>query len=159
MDEVAIVEEVVELLPELSKLVHVSVASDSSLEGITLAQTKALNYLYHHGELTMSEVATGLAISLPSASELIERLVERGLVVRSVDSRDRRCTLLGISPAALARCRRVHDVRRAQVRAALSLLPPGDAPAFARSMRALTEALRDSRVVAGAGDRTEAVMG
>lgn len=57
---------------------------------ITILQAKALMLLVGGGPLRVSDLAERLRLGLPAASQLVERLVRLGLVVRKGDSQDRR---------------------------------------------------------------------
>jgi DNA-binding MarR family transcriptional regulator len=154
VDDVAIVEESVELLPQIGKLVYSAIASDPVMGALTLTQAKAISLLYHYGDQTVSEVAAGLAISLPAASELIDRLVDRGLVVRTQDAADKRRMIIGLTPKSLDFARRIHDLRREQVRDALSRMPRSEWPVFVKSLRVLAATLDASSTLDGSNSRT-----
>ncbi|CAN5774799.1 hypothetical protein BH24CHL4_BH24CHL4_06600 [soil metagenome] len=147
MDDVAIIEESVELLPQIGKLIDTAIASDPAMDALTLTQAKAVSLLYHHGDQTVSGLAAGLAISLPSASGLIDRLVDRGLVERTQDAADRRRFSIGLTPKSLEVATCIHDLRREQVLDALSRLPRSEWPIFVKSLRVLTAALHASSAV------------
>jgi DNA-binding MarR family transcriptional regulator len=155
--EIDALEEVAQLLPELSKLIHTAVARDPLTSNLTLAQGRALSFLYHRGEATVSDVAAGLAVTLPSASELIDRLAERGLVERSVDPKDRRRAIIRPSQEAIEFGQRLHELRLAQVRKALDTLPQEDVPMVARALRSLVDTLRESSLNAACRERPEAI--
>ncbi len=146
MHTIAIVEEVVELMPAIGRGLYATVMDDPEITGLTLPQVKALIYLYNNGERSMGELATGLAVSLPSASELVDRLIDRGLVEKTTDPVDRRRVLIALSDPAIAYGRRIHDLRRAQARAALATMPEEEQASFLRSMRALAAALEPGAV-------------
>jgi len=57
---------------------------------LTLSQLKGILLLDVRGPMTISQVATILMISRPSASILIDQLVQLGLVDRTTDQADRR---------------------------------------------------------------------
>lgn len=142
MQYVAMVEEVVELIPAIGRGVYATVMDDPEIKGLPLAQVKALIYLYDNGERSMSELANGLAVSLPSASELVDRLIDRGLVQKTQDTTDRRRVLISLTDTAIAYGRRMHDLRRVQARAALDQIPVEEHECFLRSMRVLADALQ-----------------
>lgn len=146
MQYVAIVEEVVELIPAIGRGVYSTLMDDPEIKGLPLAQVKALIFLYDNGERSLSEVAAGLAVSLPSASELIDRLIERGLVQKSRDTADRRRVVIALTDRAIAYGRRMHDLRRAQARAALAAIPVEEQESFLRAVRALAAALAPGAV-------------
>ena len=146
MQNVAIVEEVVELLPAIGRGLYATLMDDPEIGGLTLPQVKALIHLYNNGERSMGELASGLAVSLPSASELVDRLVDRGLVDKTIDPADRRRVLVRPTDPAIACGRRIHDLRRAQARAALADMSVDEQDCFLRSMRALAAALEPGAV-------------
>ena len=70
-------------------------------------------------EVTVGELAQELLLAHHSASELADRMVRKGLLTRSTDQRDRRRTLLTLTPeaeAVLARMALTHleELRRMQ---------------------------------------------
>ena len=89
----------------------------------------------------MGELAAGLGIGMPSASELVDRLESRGMVDRSVDPADRRRAIISLTEDSLEFALQIHDLHRAQVRTALERLEPGERPFFVKSLRALASAL------------------
>lgn len=146
MQMVSIVEEVVELLPDISRGLYATLMLDPEMHGLTGPQVKALIFLYNNGERSMTELATGLAVSLPSASELVDRLIDRGLVERQTDAADRRRVLIQLTEPAIAYGRRVHDLRRAQARAAMEMISLEERDCFLRSIRAIAAALQPGAV-------------
>src|SRR4051812_45551873 len=50
-----------------------------------------------HGPITMSELAEEMSISLPSATSLVNRLVDHGWVKRDQDDKDRRVIRLDLT--------------------------------------------------------------
>lgn len=65
---------------------------------LTFAQARALFMLAARKELTVSQLAKSLDVGNPTASILVQQLVERGLVTRTEDTADRRHTILRLSP-------------------------------------------------------------
>ncbi len=65
---------------------------------LTFAQARALFMLAARKELTVSQLATLLGVGNPTASILVQQLVERGLVTRTEHTADRRHTILRLSP-------------------------------------------------------------
>ena len=65
---------------------------------LTFAQTRALFMLAARKELTVSQLAKLLDVGKPTASILVQQLVERELVTRTESETDRRRTILRLSP-------------------------------------------------------------
>jgi DNA-binding MarR family transcriptional regulator len=64
---------------------------------LTFAQVRALIILAAKKSLTVSQLAKLLDVGNPTASILIQKLVERGLVTRTEDETDRRQTVVRLS--------------------------------------------------------------
>lgn len=64
---------------------------------LTFAQARALFMLAARKELTVSQLAKSLDVGNPTASILVQQLVERGLVTRTEHTADRRHTILKLS--------------------------------------------------------------
>jgi DNA-binding MarR family transcriptional regulator len=65
--------------------------------GLSPSQNAALATIERHGPLTPSELAAYERIQRPTATRLLARLEEEGLVLRAADPRDRRCSLISLS--------------------------------------------------------------
>lgn len=72
---------------------------------LTMSQMKGLRTLAYHGPATVSGIADALKISLPTASQLVDRLVQAGLAERAEDPNDRRRILVRLSK----RGQQLHD--------------------------------------------------
>jgi DNA-binding MarR family transcriptional regulator len=59
-------------------------------DDLTLNQLRILFRLYYRQGLMMGDVATALDVSQPTATGVIDRLVDKRLVSRTVDAEDRR---------------------------------------------------------------------
>ena len=151
-DDDALIERALPLLPEIGKLLYAAVSRHPVAAGLSLPQIKAMGHLSLHGRRSVGEIAHGLGVSLPSASELVERLVERGLAERGTNPADRRQVLVWLTPEAERFKTKLRSLRRAQLRAALDRLEPAERPVFVRSLEALVAALRPEP------DATPAVM-
>ncbi len=136
-----LVERALPLLPEIGKRLYATKVQHPALSTTSMAQVKAMMHVAAHGRRTVGEIAGGLGLSMPAASELVDRLVEAGLAERGANPADRRQVLVWLTPEAEALTARMREVRRAQLRAALARLAPDERPVFLRSLEALVEAL------------------
>jgi DNA-binding MarR family transcriptional regulator len=66
-------------------------------QGFSTPQINALMFIYHAGECQVSDVAALSDVSNAAASQLVERLVEQGLVERQEDPQNRRTKILRLS--------------------------------------------------------------
>src|SRR5579871_931564 len=72
---------------------------------LTLAQVRTLFMLAHRGPTTIRKLGEFLLIGLPTASHLVEKLVEAGLAERVEDPSDRRYVRAGLTPAGYEKAR------------------------------------------------------
>lgn len=71
-------------------------------DGLSMPQTYTLLYLYHEGQVRISDIGTLMEIGKAAASQLVERLVQQGLVERVEDENDRRAKKIRLLPKSLA---------------------------------------------------------
>lgn len=90
-------------------------------DGLSLAQFYVLDPLLD-GPQPVSRVAEEAGIAAPTATRLLDGLVERGYVERSADPDDRRSVLVSLTPAGARVTRRKReDVEAARARIAAAL--------------------------------------
>lgn len=65
--------------------------------GLSTPQIHALMYIYHANECQVSDIGTLADVSNAAASQLVERLVQQGLVDRREDPENRRNKLVSLS--------------------------------------------------------------
>jgi DNA-binding MarR family transcriptional regulator len=109
---------------------------------LTFAQARALFILAARKELTVSQLAKLLAVGNPTASILVQQLVERGLVTRTEHAIDRRQTIIRLSEkgAEIGAGRR--SAREKQWQRWLSNLSNDELSALARGLSALTNVVK-----------------
>ncbi len=67
-------------------------------EELSLSQLHAVHIIHDCGPVTVSDLAAALGVSPPSASTMVDRLVDKGLLLREPSREDRRKVLVSISP-------------------------------------------------------------
>jgi DNA-binding MarR family transcriptional regulator len=109
---------------------------------LTFAQARALIILAVRKELTVSQLARLLGVGNPTASILIQQLVERGLVTRTEGISDRRQTVIRLSDqgAEIGVGRRRQ--REKQWQGWLSHLSDEDLSALARGLTAILDVIK-----------------
>ena len=122
---------------------------------VSMAQLHVLATLHEHGDMTVGALAEALSISAPSASGVVDRLVERGMVSRERSEDDRRSVRLSLSECGRQLTEQVHGLGAENFRRILTELSDGDLADLARVALALRDASakvggRDSQVSAPA---------
>ena len=130
-----------QLLPVIAKALFSAISDLGNAFGLTPAQVKVLLQLGTRQQMTVGEIATALACSMPAASELVDRLVDAGHLLRASDPADRRRVLIAATPASRQISAHLRELREAQVRYALDQLEPEERPIFIKSLEALVAGL------------------
>ena len=89
-----------------------------------MPQIYALMYLYHEGETRISDIAGLMDVGKAAASQLVDRMVQQGLVERVEDESDRRAKKIGLLPKSLAYLEKGVMAQHRQMRSLLSTLTP-----------------------------------
>ena len=66
-------------------------------QGLSSPQINALMYIYHNGQCQVSDIGVLSEASNAAASQLVERLVQQGFVIRREDPANRRMKILSLS--------------------------------------------------------------
>jgi MarR family transcriptional regulator, 2-MHQ and catechol-resistance regulon repressor len=96
-----------------------------------------LEVLYHKGELPVCDVQRRILVESSSTTYVVDKLCERGLVRRRPGARDRRVTLLRLTPAGRRLIRRIFPSHAQAMRQAVAALPPRDQAQATRLLRTL----------------------
>jgi DNA-binding MarR family transcriptional regulator len=87
---------------------------------LTAPQLKVVLLLYLYGSTRMSELAGSLGVTLATATGIMDRLVERGLVTRENQPNDRRVVMCRLSENGLEMTDRLWKTSREKARQLLS---------------------------------------
>ena len=112
--------------------------------GLSPSQANALMRLYHGALCGVSDIGGHLGISNAAASQMVERLVQMGLLERTEDSQDRRARQLKLTSQGQALVERGIEARRAWMESLTTNLTPIQQAMIAEALSMLTEAARKS---------------
>jgi DNA-binding MarR family transcriptional regulator len=112
-------------------------------EGFSPSQVAVLATLDRHGPLSPSELAEREQVKRPTATRVIARLTEAGLVTRTADPDDKRCALVSLTAEGAALLRRVRERKTAYLASRLHELDADDTAALARAAALLERMLED----------------
>src|ERR1700710_2456599 len=106
-------------------------------------QGAALNTIACHGPLTPSELAAREQIQRPTATRVLTRLEEAGLIARTADPADRRSRLVSATPSGIELLASVRDRKDAYLALRLDRLSPEDLAALDRAAGILERVLEE----------------
>lgn len=91
---------------------------------LTYAQAQVLFYVHRHAGCLVSAVARAYAVTLPAASQIVDRLADKRFLTRHHDPADRRVTRLRLTREGNALARELEAIQVAGLAAALGRLTP-----------------------------------
>lgn len=116
-------------------------APDFAALDVTMAQAKLLYVVAAAGELTMSEVAHRVGVSISTASAAVDRLVATGLLARSEDPANRRQVRVSVTATGIESLEQLRELSLRQLRELLERVPDGDLAVIERATRILMAAI------------------
>lgn len=111
--------------------------------GLSMAQLNILYTLKRCGEMPMSRLAEMLNVSLSSATGLIDRIEERGLVERSRVPEDRRIVLIRVTAAGERLLGELDGLSDELLRSVLGRLRRSELAAIGSAFASIRDALAD----------------
>lgn len=111
--------------------------------GLSMPQFGILIHLYYSNNCGISHLGEHMDISAPAASQLVDRLVQHGLVERTEDPNDRRAKQLTLTPKGRELIETGLTARTRWVDELVRSLKPEDYDLVAATLSKLTEAVRD----------------
>jgi DNA-binding MarR family transcriptional regulator len=109
-------------------------------ENVTLTQYRSLVVLASRGPQGVASLAEAVAVTPPTASRLVDRLIRKGLVNRRTDRRDRRQVRIVLTEAGRELVNLVTERRRQEIVALLTSIPLDVQQSMATGLRQLAEA-------------------
>jgi DNA-binding MarR family transcriptional regulator len=109
-------------------------------EEVTLTQYRSLVVLAARGPQGVAALAEAVAVTPPTASRLVDRLVRKGLVRRRRDRHDRRQVRIGLTDAGRRLVDLVTERRRVDIAELLKSIPPEVQRAMVAGLQRLAEA-------------------
>jgi DNA-binding MarR family transcriptional regulator len=128
---------------DLLDLVALVVRGVSANRDLSLTAVATLRSLDRQGAQRITALAAAEGVSQPSMTQLIQRLEQRGLVVRASDPADGRAALATLTDAGRAALADRRQRSGEQIAELLGDLPEADVEALAQALAAVLPALRD----------------
>ena len=120
-----------------------AVASESL--GITPGEARTLAHVARAGPVRQAALAERMGLEAMTLSTYVDRLEERGLVLREVDPTDRRAKLVTMTPLAAEVLPRIRAVGEAVRKEAEAGIAPKDWAVFLATLKKLRDNLCEKR--------------
>jgi DNA-binding MarR family transcriptional regulator len=110
--------------------------------GLSHTQVGTLMHLHHHGSCAISDMSDEMGITLPAASQMIDRLVQQGLAERSEDPHDRRFKKVVLTEKGKQLVDNGLAVRQKWMEELTASLEPEEQQAIAAALKLLNDTAR-----------------
>ncbi|MGQ9456632.1 MAG: MarR family winged helix-turn-helix transcriptional regulator [Armatimonadota bacterium] len=120
-----------------------AICCDEQQEDITPSLMQCMEYIYSQGSSTIGQIATGLGISVSGASQLVDRLVKKGLAQRSEHELDRRRTQVLLTEFGSTLVRETRRRRSEWFASILRAMPPKDRESFVAGLQSFLQIALD----------------
>ena len=108
---------------------------------ITMAQAKVLFLIRATGSVQMSDLVARLGVTVPTVTGIVDRLVERELVVRRGMADDRRRVVIEITPSGVELIDGMRDISAGQLLGLLAVMDEEELGTFLSFLRVLQGAV------------------
>ena len=125
------------------RLMAVHAAEFTTLD-ITMAQAKLLYVVTAVGELSMSEIAQRLGVTVSTASGAVDRLVELGLLARSDDPNNRRQVRVSVTALGMQTLEQLRELSTRQLRMLFAEVSDDDLEVITRAIHIMADAVSAS---------------
>lgn len=115
--------------------------------GLSMPQFSILIQLHHRGAFSMSEVSERFEITPAAASQLVDKLVQNGFVLREEDPKDRRAKLLNLTDKGRDLVQRGTQERYRWVDALGEKLSAEERAKVSEALNIMTEAVKELEAV------------
>jgi DNA-binding MarR family transcriptional regulator len=111
----------------------------SKERGLSMSQIGALFRVFHRGASAVSDISEDLGITPAAASQMMERLVQQGLILRTEDPSDRRVKQIVLTDAGRQALRQVISARQSWFGALADKLSQGEKDQVLAALNILIE--------------------
>ena len=123
-----------------------AIAADPALQALvdmTMQQMSVAMLTMDRGPLGVTEMAQLLGVSVPSASVMVDRLVEKGVLAREQSNEDRRKVVVSIAPSAQGHLARIQACMQDGITHLTNRLGRGTTGQWYEVMRQVSRVLDD----------------
>lgn len=114
--------------------------------GFSMPQFFLLMHLRHHANCGISDLSEHMEISNAAASQLVDKLVQAGLLVRAEDPHDRRAKQVSLTPAGEEMVKKAIAERSRWVDELADVLSVEEKAKIADALKIMTQAVKSMEI-------------
>ena len=140
-DRCQLTERLIELIEQINHAMHCTPSDGWDGLELTFQQLRVLAYLFE-GQQRMGNIASYMGCIMSSATSIIDRLVDKDLVLRSVDPDDRRAVICGLTDAGRQTMEQFWSIGREKITHLADQLETGELKEVVRAAILMNRAAR-----------------
>lgn len=113
--------------------------------GVSMPQLSTLMHLHHHGVCGVSDIGEHLGVTSAAASQMIDRMVQQGLLERTEDTNDRRVKQISVTEKSRQLIEKSIAARQKWMEDLTTVLSPAEQEQIIQSLTLLTRSARQLR--------------
>lgn len=134
---------IVELMFKIPRLLKENMNFDSKTSHLTVLQLQTLVFLKKKGKSQMKEISDQFSITMPTATSLLDKLIDMKLVEREEDKNDRRIVIISLTESGKKILQEAIKNRNIKMSKLLSYLNFSDKKELLRIMGNLVKKLEE----------------
>jgi len=135
-----LIEYVLKVEERVFRAMHPIIPKEWLSVNLTMPQLKILLLLFTDGPARMGFLTSSLGVSMATTTGIVDRMVERGLIVRESDPEDRRVVVCKLSEKGRELASHLWQLRQAQARGLLERMTTPQIKLVGEAMEAILQA-------------------
>jgi DNA-binding MarR family transcriptional regulator len=133
------IEQILRTADRLFRKLLPSIPEDLLKLDVTMPQMKIMLILYFNGPLRMSDIASRLGVTLPTASILVDKLIKKKYLLRESRVDDRRVVLCGLSTKGARSLGKIWDSAKTKSKQLLEIMDTSKLQMFLEVLESMLE--------------------
>ncbi len=143
-DKLQVNNRIIDLIFDLSRLVRVGMSFDWGSKHLTLHQLQTMFYIAKQRQVRMADVAQNFNVTKPTATVLIDNLVQNGYLKRTVGKTDKREVKISLAKKGQRILDQAKKIRSAKINHILSFVSDSEKRQLKKILQVVVEKLKEN---------------
>ncbi|SOB99179.1 DNA-binding MarR family transcriptional regulator [Ureibacillus xyleni] len=118
--------------------------------GVTIPQIRVIGDVYAHKTVSIKQLCQNLKMTQSTVSEIVERLIAKGLLVKAPNEKDKRIVDISLSPRLAEDLNEsISEMTNQSLVGVLDLLSPSEQEDVEKGMKLLVSAVKEKMIADG----------
>lgn len=127
-----------------------SLQKQAAEHGVTIPQVRVIGDVYAHKTVSVKQLSQNLKMTQSTVSDIVERLISKGFLVKTPNEKDKRLADISLSPRLTEEIDdSVSEITSRSLEGVLKLLSPDEQETVEKGMQLLVSAVKEKMVEEG----------